>query len=213
MNGICYIIGAGENYGLDFVPKKGDFVIAADGGLKYLEECGIAPDLVVGDFDSLENAPQGGNLLKLPAEKDDTDMFAALKEGIRAGYAQFRLYCGTGGRLDHTIANLQLLAYLAENGMRGFLFHKDSVFTAVKNGKLAFDAVDFGFLSVFSYSEKSMGVNLRNLKYELNGAVLTNSFPLGVSNEFIGKESCISVEKGMLLVSFPRGAERRIKAF
>lgn len=46
---ICYVIGAGENYGLDFCPKPDDYVIAADGGLKYLEQCSIKPDLVIGD--------------------------------------------------------------------------------------------------------------------------------------------------------------------
>lgn len=204
MKGVCYIVGAGENYGLDFMPEEDDFVIAADAGLCYLKECGITPNLIVGDFDSLDFIPQIGNVLKLPAEKDDTDMFMAVKEGIQAGYEKFHIYCGTGGRMDHTIANLQVLAYLSEHGMQGYLFHKDSVFTMIKNRKLVFDAVDSGYVSVFSYSEQSIGVNLRNLKYELKDAVLTNSVPLGVSNEFIGKESSISVENGTLLVSLPR---------
>lgn len=210
--GICYIVGAGECYGLDFKPEQGDFVIAADAGLRYLEEAGIAPDFIVGDFDTLRYVPQKGNVLKLPAEKDDTDMSMAIKEGIRAGYADFRIYCGTGGRMDHTIANLQMLVYLAEREMRGFLFHRDTVFTAIKDGALFFDKVESGYVSVFSCSEKSTGVYLKNLKYELHDAVLTNSFPLGVSNEFIGKESSITVERGTLLISLPRGAEKLFKS-
>ena len=132
--GICYVVGAGENYGLDFEPEKEDFVIAADAGLRYLEEIGIAADLIVGDFDTLQYIPQRENVLELPAEKDDTDMAIAIKEGIRAGYSVFHIYCGTGGRIDHTIANLQMLAYLSERGMQGFLFDRESVFTAVKEG-------------------------------------------------------------------------------
>lgn len=209
--GICYVVGAGENYGLDFKPEKEDFVIAADAGLGYLEEKGITPDLIVGDFDTLNYVPERENVLKLPAEKDDTDMFMAIKEGIRAGYTDFHIYCGTGGRFDHTIANLQMLAYLSERKMQGFLFHKDYVFTMITDKELVFDAVDSGYVSVFSHSEKSTGVYLRNLKYELNDATLANSFPLGVSNEFIGKESGISVKNGTLLISFPKGAEKRIK--
>ena len=83
--GICYVVGAGENYGLDFKPEKEDYVIAADAGLHYLEEKGTDPDLIVGDFDTLNYVPDKGNVLKLPAEKDDTDMFMAVKEGIKAG--------------------------------------------------------------------------------------------------------------------------------
>lgn len=207
---ICYIVGAGENYGLDLEPEIGDFVIAADAGLCVLEEKGITPDLTVGDFDTLQYIPQGENVLRMPPEKDDTDMAAAVKEGIRAGYTTFHIYCGTGGRIDHTIANLQMLAYLSTRGMRGFLFDKDSVFTAVTDTQLAFDKIEDGYVSVFSWSERSTGVYLENLKYELHDAVLKNSFPLGVSNEFIGKESRITVGSGTLLVNFPKAALSRI---
>lgn len=208
---ICYIVGAGENFGLDFRAEKEDFVIAADAGLRYLEERELVPDLIVGDFDTLRYVPQGENVLKLPAEKDDTDMSIAIKEGIRSGFGVFHIYCGTGGRIDHTIANLQMLAYLAGQGMQGFLFDRDSVFTAVTDGEISFGRIDAGYVSVFSWSERSTGVYLRNLKYELNDAVLTNRFPLGVSNEFIGKESSIAVGRGTLLINFPRGAEKKIK--
>lgn len=208
--GICYIVGAGENYGLDFTPKKEDFVIAADAGFHYLRDSGITPDLIVGDFDSLSDIPQDGNVLKLAAEKDDTDMSVAIKEGICAGYREFHIYGGTGGRMDHTIANIQMLAYLSEKKMRGWLFHRDSVLTVITDGKLILDRDCSGYVSVFSYSEKSAGVYLRNLKYELNDATLTNRFPLGVSNEFIGKESSITVETGMLLIVFPRGTQKHI---
>lgn len=207
---ICYIVGAGENYGLDFIPSKEDFVIAADAGLRYLEEKGITVNLTVGDFDTLQYIPQGENVLRLPPEKDDTDMSIAVKEGIRAGYTLFHIYCGTGGRMDHTIANLQILAYLSGRGMQGFLFDQDSVFTAITDRGIAFDRIDGGYVSVFSWSERSVGVYLKNLKYELHDALLTNDFPLGVSNEFIGKESSILVRSGTLLVNFPRAASGRI---
>ena len=190
------IAGAGENYGLNFTSEKEDYVIAADAGLRYLEDAGITPDLIVGDFDTLEYVPQEGNVLKLPAEKDDTDMFTAVKEGIRAGCTEFHIYGGTGGRIDHTIANLQMLAYLSEKKMQGYLYHKDCVLTMITDRALIFDRIDSGYVSVFSHSERSTGVYLRNLKYELRDAVLTNSFALGVSNEFIGKKSSISVEIG-----------------
>ena len=203
-NKICYIVGAGENYGLDFTPSTNDFVIAADAGIRYLDECGITANLVIGDFDSLNDMPVHPNTMTLSAEKDDTDMLAAVREGIKAGYSDFHIYCGMGGRIDHTIANLQVLTYLSENGMHGFLFGKDSVITAITNQKITFDKIPSGYVSVFSHSEKSEGVYLNGLKYELNNAILTNTFPLGVSNEFIGRESSISVGSGTLLIVFPK---------
>lgn len=203
--GICYIVGAGENYGLDFKPEDEDFVIAVDAGYRFLEEKEIRVSLAVGDYDSLCYVPRHPNVIVLKPEKDDTDMLAALREGIRAGYECFCIYCGTGGRLDHTIANLQLLADLAAEGKRGFLFDRESVITAVTDGSLVFPGGTSGYVSVFSHTEQAVGVYLEGLKYKLEDATLTNTYPLGISNEFTGEESRITVRKGTLLVFFPRG--------
>ena len=207
---ICYVVGAGENFGLDFRPVTGDFVIAADAGLHYLEEQGIRADLVIGDFDSLKCVSEHPNTIVLSAEKDDTDTLAAIRAGIKAGYTSFHIYCGTGGRIDHTMANLQVLAYLSANNMRGFLFDNGTVITAITNGSLCFGKIPCGYVSVFSCSEKAEGVTLCGLKYELNNATLTNTFPIGVSNEFIGRESSISVGSGTLFIVFPKEAKERI---
>lgn len=209
-NGICYVVGAGTNYGLDFCPGKEDFVIAADGGLRHLEERGLLPDLVIGDFDSLEEVPNDLHTIVLKPEKDDTDMIAAVREGIKAGYDSFYIYCGTGGRIDHTIANIQTLAWLSENGMRGLLFDRDTIITAITEGKLRFEKIPTGYVSVFSHATRAEGVYLKGLKYELENAVLAHTFPLGTSNEFIGRESTISVQKGTLTVVFPRGVQEKM---
>lgn len=203
--GICYIVGAGENYGLNFIPRAEDYVIAADAGFQALEQAHIAVDLAVGDFDTLHIVPRHPNVICLDAEKDDTDMRAAVGEGIRAGYETFHIYCGMGGRIEHTIANMQLLAELAQNGRQGFLFGRDTVITAIADRAMSFPEKASGYLSVFSHSERSEGVYLKGLKYELENAVLTNIYPLGISNEFIGVKSSVSVKKGTLMIIFPLG--------
>lgn len=209
-SGICYIVGAGDNYGLDFVPRHGDYVIAADGGLNYLEQSCIKADLLIGDFDTLQYKPDHPNVIALSEEKDDTDTLAAMREGINMGYAVFHIYCGMGGRVEHTIANVQLLAYLSQSGRKGFLFGQDTIITAITNGSLTFSKHAKGHVSVFSFSEKSTGVYLKGLKYELHNATLTSTFPIGVSNEFIGKESVVTVENGTMLVVFPRESKEDI---
>lgn len=202
-NRICYIVGGGPNYGLPFAPSPQDLVIAADAGFDALEKQGIRADLIIGDFDSLPYIPQAPNVVALNPEKDETDMFAAVSMGLDRGYERFHLYGGTGGRVDHTIANIQLLAYLAGQDRQGFLFGQDSVITAIHNRRMSFPKTASGYVSVFSHSEKSQGVYLKGLKYELDDAVLTSTFPLGVSNEFIGKYSSISVECGTLVIVMP----------
>lgn len=211
----CYIVGAGECEEINFIPEEQDYVIAADGGVFPLLKNGIKADLLIGDFDSLEDkgekmsSEKGAELrssipavITLPKEKDDTDMLAAVKEGIKAGCREFHLYGGTGGRPDHTIANIQTLAYLAARGLKGYLYGRGWVTTLVKDGSISFDEEYTGYISVFSYTERARGVTIQGLKYELAGAELTNTFPVGTSNEFIGKKSRISVKKGCLLITF-----------
>lgn len=205
---ICYVIGAGENYGFDFCPGPDDYVIAADGGLKYLEERNIRADLVIGDFDTLQYTPQHHNVIQLNTQKDETDMFSAVSQGIQSGYREFHIFGGTGGRADHTLANIQLLAYLANRKMQGFLVDKNAVLTVIKDSEYVFESSYTGYVSIFSVSDKCTGVSLENLKYELNHAELTNDFPLGVSNEFIGAPAKVRVENGMLLIVFPRRGTR-----
>ncbi len=68
------------------------------------------------------------------------------------------------------------------------------------NEEICFDQGHTGFLSVFCMGDKACGVYETGLKYELCDAVLTKEYPVGVSNEFIGKESRVSVKEGMLLL-------------
>lgn len=205
--GICYVVGAGENYGLDFIPKEEDCVIAADAGFAALEQQGIEMDMVIGDFDTLSFVPGHPNVIVLNREKDTTDMWSAVREGVKKGYERFHIYCGTGGRIEHTIANMQLLTELSQSGKRGFLFGKDYIITSVTNGMLELPAHASGFVSVFSHSDRAEGVCIEGLKYKLQDVVLTNSFPLGVSNEFIGKKGKISVADGTLWIVFPMKAK------
>jgi thiamine pyrophosphokinase len=180
-------------------------VIAADGGFEHLASQNIQADLVIGDFDSLGAPPPAVNAVVLPQEKDDTDMMAALQAGWAKGYRTFHIYGGTGGRFDHTMANIQCLAYLANIGAKGFLFDRGTVITAVHDGCICFPAEAEGILSVFALTDIASGVTEEGLKYLLNNATLRNIYPVGVSNEFIGAPSRISVASGMLLVIYPQG--------
>ncbi len=200
--GICYVVGAGDCPMLDFNKKDDDFVIAADGGCVYLEQRGIVPDLIIGDFDSMESVPSGDNVIRLNPIKDITDMDAAVKAGLERGFSEFHLYGACGGRIDHTLANIQLAASLAQKQKKAFIFSGSQVITAVCNGSLCFDSSYKGYVSVFSHSEKCEGVYLKGLKYPLENAVLTSSFPLGVSNEFLGVESEIIIGRGTAIVVF-----------
>lgn len=199
-SGICYIVGAGEGKHFDIPRQEGDLLIAADGGYIALQEQGVDPDVILGDFDSLHTVPGSGAVLRFPPEKDDTDMMLAVKYGLEQGYQSFRLYGGLGGRLSHTLANIQILAYLSRRGCSAWLLGDHITVTAVSDGRITFDASYTGSISVFSHSTVSHSVLIQGLKYPVCGDDLTNDVALGISNEFIGRESSISVEQGTLII-------------
>lgn len=202
----CIIMGAGDCTALHEKPAQGDLVIAADAGYLHLQRLGICPDWAVGDFDSLQTPPEGVKLRKLEPVKDDTDMYAAVRLGLEQGCRIFHLYGGMGGRLSHTLANIQLVARLSQQGMTAYLYGKTETLTAVTNASVSFSDKERGYLSVFAHSQSCSGVTENGLAYALQDAVLENTFPLGVSNEFIGQESTVSVKEGTLLLLW--GEER-----
>ncbi len=200
MSKFFYIVGAGNMIGTELVIPDGSFVIAADAGLKALNAAGIVPDLIVGDFDSLGEAPKGTNVVLHKPEKDDTDMMLAVREALGRRAETLIIYGGLGGRIDHEYANIQTLAYIADHGAKGFLVGRGYVCTVIKNSGIAFDSDMRGTVSVFCHGSKAEGVELTGLKYPLTDYTLTNDYPLGVSNEFTGVPSSISVKNGLLAV-------------
>ncbi len=213
-NKICHIVGAGEFAPARFTPAPGDFIIAADGGFAHLQAMGVKPDLLLGDFDSLETVPDFPNKLTLPVMKDDTDTAAALRWGMEHGYRDFRLHGGLGGRLDHTLANIQLLAALSAAGCRAFLLGQESTLTVLTDGTLTFPAGYAGTVSVFCHGDAAEGVSLRGLLYPLSEVRLTDTVPLGVSNSFLeGQGAAVTVRRGQLLLFWMGNAQRPLPVY
>jgi len=197
----CFLFAAGTFYGLRERPAPGDLILAADAGCRTCQSLGLQPDLVLGDFDSMPVPEDGVPVLQAPVEKDDTDTLLALRAGLARGCERFYLYGGTGGaRSDHTLANLQALAFLRRQGARGYLYDRNFVYTVLENETLTLRReVDWGLVSLFAMEREVRGVSLRGLQYPLTDAVLRSDFPLGVSNHFVAPEAEITVGDGLLL--------------
>ncbi len=201
----CILFCAAEFDGLAEPIREDALVIAADGGFKHLEKLGIAPDVILGDFDSLGYTPADARVF--PVEKDDTDSMLAVRHGLAQGCDRFILYGALDGpRLDHTVANLQTLQFLADHGAAGYLVGRDFIVTVLKDGAITFPKETEGILSVFCLGPQAEGVNIRGLQYPLTDGSLTPGFPLGVSNHFTGSPATVSVEKGSLILFYPRSA-------
>ena len=183
--------------------KQEDFLLAADGGLVHLQNLGLTPHGILGDFDSLGYVPEDARVF--PVEKDDTDAMLAVRQGLAMGYRRFLLYGSLDGpRLDHTVANFQTLQFLADRGAIGYLVGNTYIVTVVKNGTVRFPKTATGILSVFCMGADAHGVNIRGLQYVAEDTTLSSGFPLGVSNHFVGQDAEVSVADGSLLVLYDR---------
>lgn len=177
------------------------FVICADAGYETALKFGIKPDLIVGDFDSAKEMPPQNLLVHtLPVEKDVTDtMYAAIK-GVNMGFKNFVLLgCLGGERFDHSIANLQVLQYIAEHGCVGVMANEKTQAVMVSCKRLHLNGKIGDILSVFPMPK--CNVTYKGLKYPLNGHTLTfTGAVMGVSNEIESEDAEITVNSGMALI-------------
>lgn len=198
--GVCYLVGAGDFYG-QITKDEDDVIIAADGGYDSLTKRGYTPNVLIGDFDSITSEiPADIRTVKHPKEKDETDMFLAYLEGVKLGYREFVMLGATGGRLDHTYANLSLLLYAKERGDNVTLIDDKNIIFCIKNESVTLTGQAGATLSVFAFGNEAKGVTIKGTKYEAENTSLSPSFPLGVSNEFTNTPAHISVDDGALLI-------------
>lgn len=204
MKKTCYIVGAGDITNTTIKIPEDAFVISADGGYEYLKNIGIIPDVAVGDFDSLGYKPNDTETIVFPSEKDYPDMMLAAQEAVSRGFDNIVIYGALGGRLDHTMGNLQLLAFFSQRKITVQLLDDSVAVTSVTDSSINLGKREKGVVSVFAFGGTAYGVTIKGLKYTLVNANMDPAVPLGVSNEFIGEDASISVEKGNLIIIYER---------
>ena len=181
--------------------ESADLLLCADTAYLAADAEGVTPHIVIGDFDhGAASALEGrDDIIRVPCEKDDTDTMLCIKYAIEKGADSLTILGGIGGRLDHTFANLQALAYAEKQG----------AFAVLKNGKneafliskpVRIPKKDGWYLSVFAYDGVCEGVSILGTKYEVENVSLDTNFPLGVSNEITSDFATLDVKKGRLLV-------------
>lgn len=184
-------------------PPENAYIIAADSGYSTVKTMNLTPDLVLGDFDSLAEKPSCGEIITAPAEKDDTDTMLAVKTALERGFTDISVAGSIGGRLDHTLANIQTLAYIAAHGGFGRLIGENDIVELIGKGTYSYRRRDGMYLSLFSYGSSAV-VTVSGAKYCLERHRLKNTFPLGVSNEIIEEDCRVIVSEGQILVVFSK---------
>lgn len=205
---ICALVATSEFNGKHFQAacEAGCFqsVVAVDGGYGHLRQLGIVPDIALGDFDSLGYVPDDCPVQSYPSHKDASDMEIALQYASDQGFDSAVIYGALGGRLDHTLANMQLFARWAEDGFGiRAVGLEEEIFFLVGPAVYDLPPIERGTVSVFSLTPESRGVCEEGLEYPLDQAVLTYRTSLGLSNELVGAAARISVQEGTLAIFHP----------
>ena len=180
--------------------KDGDMIICADRGYLYAECMGIKPDVVLGDFDSYSREKiHCKNIIEYPPEKDYTDSEIAVKYACEHGAGEILFLASTGGRLDHTLANIYLLRTIEKSGVHGSIFDGTST-TFFVSGKIEICGSSGDLLSIIPFSEAG-DITTENLGYPLEHAPLTNA-SMGISNFFTEEKAAVNIGSGSALVIY-----------
>ena len=179
--------------------RQGDLYIAADAGRLTAEKCGIQPDIIAGDFDSSSlPADTRAEIIRVPAEKDDTDTMLACEIAIARGAECIRIIGGTGGRIDHELSNLFLLENLHVRGVHAMLCDGTNRIRLIRNESLLLPRSEFRYFSLLALEDAR--VTLSGCKYPLTDALLKRSLPYAVSNEITADAARITAQGGLLFL-------------
>ena len=189
-----------------------DVVIAADRGVMAAKELDIIPDYVVGDFDSgdatvVEYFKSQFEVYGKPMvrtfnpEKDETDTELAISLALTLNPKEIVLLGATGTRLDHTMANIELLYRITESGVRARIIDEYNVISIHdKEITLKRDKAFGEYFSLIPFTDNVKGLNIRGAKYEVENYILSSGSSLGVSNEFMKNIVKISFDSGILIL-------------
>jgi thiamine pyrophosphokinase len=205
-----YVVIVANAPNLDAAPyealiRAADLLIAADGGALPLLRLERLPRLVIGDLDSLDSASQvtllerGVELRRFPREKDETDLELALAYAAASGATTIDILGALGGRWDHTLANVALLALTELRGRRVRLLDaRQELFLVHDSAALEGQAGDT--VSLLPLTPTARGVTTHGLLYPLQDATLHYERARGVSNVLLEPPGRVSLRDGLLLV-------------
>jgi thiamine pyrophosphokinase len=183
-------------------------VIAADSGLDHARALGVSVDLVVGDLDSVDPATldaavaTGTEVERHPAAKDATDLELALDAAVDRGATALHVIGVAGGRLDHFLGNVLLLASPRYAHVRVDARVGDAYVTVVhEHVELA--GTPGGLCTLLPLGGPAVGVRTDGLRFPLRHETLSPGTTRGVSNEFVGTSASVSLEDGVLLAVVP----------
>lgn len=212
MNKRCVIISGGsidDAFALEQMQMiQPEFIIGVDSGLKFLYRNQIMPTHIVGDFDSVDPAVITfyKNETQVPTRefnpvKDASDTEIALKLAIELGAGQVWIIGGTGTRLDHVMANMQMMKFALDAGVKAYILDKHNRISLVEREIVLNKADAYGpYFSVFPLGGCVEQFCIEGAKYPLKNHTLSPYNSLCVSNQFLEEQVRIRFSEGIIIL-------------
>lgn len=187
------------------------YLLAADGGAHIAAHYGLQPHAVIGDMDSIDPAllaaleAQGAAITRFPVAKDETDLELALIAAAAGGHDPIIIIGAVGSRLDHTLANVYLLALPQLDGRTVKMVSGREEITLLRPGKHRIDGAVGDTISLLPVGGPAAGVRTDGLSYPLRDETLHFGPARGVSNVMAQAPAYISLNSGWLLVIHTEG--------
>jgi thiamine pyrophosphokinase len=194
--------------------QSGDFIICADGGSRHARALGLIPDVLIGDLDSTDTVGGGPppdsktKILRHPRDKDETDLELALSYALERDPSSIVIVGALGGRIDHALGNVGLLAddrlrgrdCCLDDGLEQVLLCRDAAVVSGVPGDL---------VSLLAWGGAVGGITVQGLKWPLSRETLSAGRTRGISNEMLDTVARIQIETGLLLIVHRRVAAGR----
>jgi thiamine pyrophosphokinase len=187
--------------------RDGDLIIGADGGAVHALKWGLTPHQVIGDMDSLPEETRDAleaqecQFIVHPRAKDETDLELALSFAVKQGAHEIIVLGALGGRLDHALANVLLLALPWLAGISVRIIDGDSEVVLLRSGEAArLEGNPGDLVSLLPLVGEVRGVITSGLAWKLQDDNLYFGATRGVSNEMCSAVAHIEVGQGYLLV-------------
>lgn len=219
MNKKCVIVSGGsidDSFAVQKIENiKPDYVIGVDSGLNFLYRNQVVPTHIVGDFDSV--SPEVIAYYKSRADipirefnpvKDATDTEIAVRLAAELGVKELWLLGATGTRLDHVMANIQILKIAFDYGIKAYLLDEYNRISLWDKEIHLRWAERFGkYFSLFSFGGEVEDVSIEGAKYPLSHYRMSPYESRCVSNEYQDEEVVITFPKGLIVLMETRDKE------
>ncbi len=196
------------NWAKDFIKTiNAQYIIAADSGLKYIDKLGLVPDMILGDYDSVEDGLldkyKSTDIKTYPREKDYTDTHIAIINALKSRASDIYILGATGTRMDHTFTNICNMKAALDCDVPCFICDSHNKIYIVNDQmgevRLSKDSQYGNYVSIVPLSEEAI-ISLTGFKYELDDYVLHQGLSICQSNEVKEDEAVIKIKKGLLIV-------------